>query len=72
MPNPKPNVIVLLTDDQGYGDLCGLESPEPADFDGVSLARPLRNEGEIGDRMLIVAEGRGATGRTCLDERRRH
>ena len=21
MPNPKPNVIVLLTDDQGYGDL---------------------------------------------------
>ena len=27
-------------------DLCGLESPEPADFDGVSLARPLRNEGD--------------------------
>ena len=43
-------------------DLCGLESPEPADFDGVSLAQPLRNEGEIGDRMLFVQYGHGCEG----------
>ena len=43
-------------------DLCGLEAPEPAAFDGVSLAGPLRDEGEISDRMLFVQYGHANDG----------
>jgi arylsulfatase A-like enzyme len=38
-------------------DLCGLKKPESARFDGRSLAGPLRRQGAVGDRMLVVQYG---------------
>ena len=43
-------------------DLCELEAPEPPAFDGVSLAEPLRDEGEISDRMLFVQYAHASDG----------
>ena len=50
-------------------DLCGLEAPEASAFDGVSLAEPLRDEGEIGDRMLFVQYGHVSDGWTGATSR---
>ena len=38
-------------------DLCELTLPKVAEFDGVSLAKTLRNEVKIGERMLFVQYG---------------
>ena len=43
-------------------DLCDLEGPAPAGFDGVSLAATLRNEEPVADRMLFVQYGHASDG----------
>ena len=43
-------------------DLCELDPSDSADFDGVSLARLLRSEGGVDDRMLFVQYGHASEG----------
>ena len=43
-------------------DLCDLEGPAPADFDGIPLTDTLRNKESIGDRMLFVQYGHASDG----------
>jgi len=45
-------------------DLCDLEGPTPADFDGISLTATLQNKEPIADRMLFVQYGHAVAGQS--------
>ena len=53
IPSPTHGTDVLPT----LISLCGLDAPEAAAFDGVSLCGPLRGEAELADRMFVVQYG---------------
>ena len=82
MPNPKPNVIVLLTDDQGYGDLSchgnpilrtpnldrlHAESVRLEDFHVAPMCTPTRSQLLTGQDALRNGATFVCMGRSLLD-----
>ncbi|MDE2767511.1 MAG: sulfatase-like hydrolase/transferase, partial [Chloroflexota bacterium] len=82
MPNPKPNVIVLLTDDQGYGDLSchgnpilrtpnldrlHAESVRLDDFHVAPMCTPTRSQLLTGQDALRNGATFVCMGRSLLD-----
>ncbi len=80
-PTPKPNVIIILTDDQGYGDLSShgnprlktpqldklhSESVRLTDFHATPMCTPTRSQLMTGRDALVNGAMNVSSGRTML------
>lgn len=55
----KPNVVLIMTADQGYGDLCGLRAKPILETDGLSLKPVLERTRQYLDERILVESFRG-------------